>query len=112
MPMPATAPSLRHLLSLWPSLMALAADLGLPYTTVHSWLQRGSIPVLYWHGLIESAQARGIAGGDEAKIASILGAPKCPNRCLTSATMPSPSSRSNGSASRRPSTAALLFAAT
>lgn len=52
---------MQHILELWPSLKDLAADLGKPYTTVHSWHLRGSIPADYDFDLIEAAKKRGKA---------------------------------------------------
>jgi hypothetical protein len=43
----------------WPSMADLGRDLGLPYSTVAAWKQRGSIPVSYWRQIIHAAQRRG-----------------------------------------------------
>lgn len=50
---------MEHIKRIWPSPADLAADLGKPYTTVHSWLARGSIPARYDLALIAAAKARG-----------------------------------------------------
>ena len=41
---------------------AVAALLDLPATTVASWKSRNSIPVQHWSALIQSAEAKGVAG--------------------------------------------------
>jgi hypothetical protein len=48
-----------HVFAIWPTLAHLAADLRLPYQTVASWRQRGSIPARYDLEIIRLAKARG-----------------------------------------------------
>jgi len=50
---------MEHILTLWPSMAVLAADIGRPYQTVAAWKQRGSIPARYDLDLIRAAKARG-----------------------------------------------------
>jgi hypothetical protein len=50
---------MRSIIELWPARAALAADLGLPYTTVASWYARGRIPARYELALLRAAAARG-----------------------------------------------------
>ena len=38
---------------------SLAIALGIPLATVHSWYQRGSIPVKHWEVIAEAAKRRG-----------------------------------------------------
>lgn len=47
------------LIARWPSMAELGRDLGLPYSTVAAWKQRGSIPVAYWRQLVGAARQRG-----------------------------------------------------
>lgn len=47
------------LLSRWPSLAALASDLGVDYERVKKWRQRDSVPAEYWPGLVAAASERG-----------------------------------------------------
>lgn len=49
-----------QILALWPSLAEVGRDLGVPYSTVAAWKQRGSIPVAYWRALTEAARVRGL----------------------------------------------------
>ena len=42
----------------WPSDADLARDIGLSYSTVSAWKQRGSIPVAYWLPIIRAARKR------------------------------------------------------
>ena len=44
---------------IWTSPAALSSDLGLPYTTVHSWFVRESIPASRDLDLIDAARKRG-----------------------------------------------------
>lgn len=44
---------------IWPTLAALAQDLGKPYPTVAAWKQRGRIPADYDLDLIEAAKRKG-----------------------------------------------------
>ncbi len=48
-----------RIIAQWPSTADLGRDLGLPYSTVAAWKQRGSIPVAYWQRLVHAAQRRG-----------------------------------------------------
>lgn len=50
---------MEHIFCIWPTLSALAADLGKPYPTVAAWKQRGSIPAQYDVDLVRAAKARG-----------------------------------------------------
>ncbi|WP_146038660.1 carph-isopro domain-containing protein [Paracoccus sp. SY] len=50
---------LRHIKHVWPTPVDLARDLGLPYTTVHSWDARGRIPADHDLKIIAAAKARG-----------------------------------------------------
>lgn len=45
--------------STWPTDAALARDIGVAYSTVAAWKQRGAIPVGYWREVIGAAQRRG-----------------------------------------------------
>ena len=45
--------------ALWPSDADLGRDVGLPYTTIAAWKQRGSIPAAYWRDLVRAARRRG-----------------------------------------------------
>ena len=44
---------------IWTTPAALSSDLGLPYTTVHSWFVRESIPATRDLDLIDAAKRRG-----------------------------------------------------
>lgn len=55
-----------HIKHIWPTVRELADDLGLPYTTVHSWSVRGRIPADYDMALIDAAKSRGMALGLES----------------------------------------------
>jgi hypothetical protein len=50
---------MKHILSLWPTVKDLSDDLGLPYTTVHSWAARGRVPASHDLALIRAASSRG-----------------------------------------------------
>lgn len=50
---------MEQIFSIWPTLAALAKDLGKPYPTVASWRQRGSIPAKYDFALVKAAERRG-----------------------------------------------------
>ena len=45
--------------SAWPSDADLGRDIGMPYSTVSAWKQRGSIPATYWRDIIRAARRRG-----------------------------------------------------
>jgi hypothetical protein len=49
--------SIDKVLGQWPSMADLGRDLGVPYSTVAAWKQRGSIPVSYWRGLTDAARS-------------------------------------------------------
>ncbi|MFL9825481.1 hypothetical protein [Rhodoplanes sp. SY1] len=51
--------SLADIFSLWPSDADLGRDMEVPYSTVASWKQRGSIPPAYWRDFILLARRRG-----------------------------------------------------
>jgi hypothetical protein len=50
---------MRNIMSLWPTVKDMSDDLGLPYTTVHSWWQRGRIPHAHDFDIIRAAATRG-----------------------------------------------------
>jgi hypothetical protein len=50
---------MEHILTIWPTLADLAADLQKPYQTVAAWKQRGRIPADHDLDLIEAAKRRG-----------------------------------------------------
>jgi len=50
---------MEHIAHIWPSIAALASDLGRPYQTVAAWKLRGRIPADYDLDLIEAARKRG-----------------------------------------------------
>lgn len=52
---------MEKVINIWPKITDLAEDLGLPYTTVHSWAARGSIPARYDLQLVAAAEKRGSA---------------------------------------------------
>ncbi len=54
--------SFPELLKLWPTISALAEDLGVKYLTARGWQQRGAVPAEYWLGLVASAEKRDIEG--------------------------------------------------
>lgn len=49
---------MEKLLTIWPSVAALATDLGLSYPTVHSWTHRG-VPRKRYRQIIQAAASRG-----------------------------------------------------
>lgn len=51
---------MEHIKHIWPTVRELADDLGLPYTTVHSWSVRGRIPSERDFEIIEAAAKRGV----------------------------------------------------
>lgn len=53
-------PTASEILSRWPSLKAVAADVGKPFIVVYRWKTRNSIPAKYDMCLIEGASARNI----------------------------------------------------
>ena len=50
---------MKHLQHIWPKVSDLADDLGIPYTTAHSWAARGRIPASWDIDLIMAAEKRG-----------------------------------------------------
>ena len=50
---------MKHLSRIWSTVAELAADMGVPYTTAHSWLARGRIPADRDLDLVEAAKRRG-----------------------------------------------------
>lgn len=50
---------MQHIRHIWPTVKDIADDLGVPYTTAHSWGVRGRIPADYDLDLIEAAKKRG-----------------------------------------------------
>lgn len=51
----------KHLIDLWPSIAALAADMGKPFSTVRNWRDRDRIPMEYWVAFVNAAQDRDIS---------------------------------------------------
>lgn len=51
--------SFRHVIDLWPTMVVLAADLGLGYEAVNQWRKRDSIPTWVHARLLQAAHARG-----------------------------------------------------
>lgn len=47
-----------EIFAIWSSDADLARDIGLSYSTVSAWKQRGSIPVAYWRPIILAARKR------------------------------------------------------
>jgi hypothetical protein len=45
--------------AIWPTDADLAREIGMSYSTVSAWKQRGSIPVAYWHAILDAAHRRG-----------------------------------------------------
>ena len=50
---------MKNLQHIWPKVSDLADDLGIPYTTAHSWVSRGRIPANRDLDLIMAAEKRG-----------------------------------------------------
>lgn len=50
---------MERIFQIWPTISSLAADLGLPYSTVHSWVRRGRIPADRDVDVVSAAQLRG-----------------------------------------------------
>lgn len=50
---------MKHLKHIWPTVKSLADDLGVPYTTAHSWDARGRIPPDRDLDLVEAAARKG-----------------------------------------------------
>lgn len=50
---------MQHIKHIWTSIKDLSDDLGVPYTTAHSWSIRGRIPSDYDLPMIEAAKKRG-----------------------------------------------------
>ena len=50
---------MEHLSHIWPTVKDIASDLGVPYTTAHSWVARGRIPADRDLDLIAAAKMRG-----------------------------------------------------
>lgn len=67
-------------IALWPSLSALADDLGLPYGVVKQWRMRNSIPAERWQSLIAAAQVRDIAGITADSLAALAARRAQPER--------------------------------
>jgi hypothetical protein len=51
--------AIADILAAWPSDAELGRDVGVPYSTVSAWKQRGSIPAAYWWAITEAARRRG-----------------------------------------------------
>ncbi len=54
--------SYAEIIAHWPSLVALAEDLGVNYVTAQQMKVRGSISAAHWKRLVAGAQKRGIEG--------------------------------------------------
>jgi len=65
------ADSVTDLFDLFPSVAALARDLGLNHATVRSWALRNNIPVEHWSGVLASARSHGIKHLTEARLRAI-----------------------------------------
>lgn len=50
---------MQHIKHIWPKVKDLSDDLGVPYTTAHSWVIRGRIPADYDIDIIRAAKKRG-----------------------------------------------------
>lgn len=50
---------MKHISKIWPVIKDLSDDLGLRYTTVHSWFARNRLPANYDLDLIKAAEKRG-----------------------------------------------------
>lgn len=50
---------MKHISRIWPVIKDLSDDLGLSYTTVHSWFARKRVPANYDLDLVEAAKKRG-----------------------------------------------------
>lgn len=61
--------SFRDLLGQWPSLEALAHDVGATTHRVSKWRIRDRVPSEYWQALLEGAERRGIPVTPEILIA-------------------------------------------
>lgn len=60
-----------EIIAKWPSLAALADDLGVQYVTAQAMWRRGRISSSYWNALIAGAARRGIEGVTLEVLASI-----------------------------------------
>lgn len=52
----------RPLLALFPSVRAMARDIGVPAGTARAWVPRDSVPPEYWDRIAAYARAKGIKG--------------------------------------------------
>lgn len=50
---------MENLKNIWPKVADLASDLGVPYSTAHSWCVRGRVPASRDFDLIAAAKRRG-----------------------------------------------------
>mgnify|MGYP003600284232 CR=1 FL=1 len=50
---------MQNIRDIWPTVKDIADDLGVPYTTAHSWIARGRIPPDRDLDLIAAAKKRG-----------------------------------------------------
>ena len=48
-----------NIFAIWPTDADLAREIGMSYSTVSAWKQRGSIPVAYWRAILDAAHRRG-----------------------------------------------------
>lgn len=51
-----------QIISLWPTISALADDIGVQYVTAQAMARRERIPSRYWNALVAGAQRRGFVG--------------------------------------------------
>lgn len=59
-----------EIISRWPTLQALASDLGLPVKNVRRWRDLGSIPAEWFVAVVEAARARGFDDVDLVTVAA------------------------------------------
>lgn len=50
--------SFRSIMALWPSLEALALDIGATHSTTRKWSQRGRIPAEWWSQVLSTERAK------------------------------------------------------
>jgi hypothetical protein len=63
----------KDIISAWPSLSALAADMDVPYATVQKWHSRNSIPADKWKRVAKHALLRDIEGVTVDLLAELRG---------------------------------------
>ena len=52
---------MQNIIQIWPTVRDISEDLGVPYTTAHSWFTRGRIPAAYDLALVSAAKKRGVS---------------------------------------------------